>query len=416
MGSEQVVRRNESKVHDILWLEGALLWTTDAGVAACQVTGRYPSLPLPKPHNAGANACSLGRVTPDVALVAWPHAVQVLSLVRKRGRLANTVALTALQTFSVPYRVHGIAPFGQNIALLADVSAAACRPMPSDLHEQSLTDIEAPAEDSEAAEGGPAAGSPGDSPTSATAETQGTHEQQPQEDAARTMAHVEPEEAEEAQLAVLPPPVSEAPSSPAAPEGGGDGEGKGEGGDHPDGAGASALDVPDEEDAPQEAASERIAEGTRRDDSSDAGIDLDSASQSPRVLGHPLSEGCVGEGGGASPLRALGQRPPRLRLPLPGGDRTPRSAIPTPCAVDEDDGGKSRLQLRVVTTSGEELTADDLDVQYDGPPLHSPLTPASCSRLQFSCFPNERAQGWFIPNYTEEVYVRNMQDLQGCAC
>ena len=59
------------------------------------------------------------------------------------------------------------------------------------------------------------------------------------------------------------------------------------------------------------------------------------------------------------------QRPPRLRLPLEAM-QSPPVPLPTPAEIGEDDGGKSHLQLRVLSTLGKELTADDLDVEYEG--------------------------------------------------
>lgn len=350
MGSEQVVRRNESKVHDVLWLESALLWATDAGVAACQATGRAPSIPLPKPHTAGANACSLASVTPDVVLVAWPHAVQVVSLTHKRTRLAGTVVLSALQTFSVPYRVHGVAPFGQNIALLADVSPAACRPMPSNLHEQSLAEKEA-SEDVVAED-------------EATEEEPDSTEPPSQAPTAQVPPKRSPAKTEVPGAASTPSVAEEDPSA------------------------TDGVDAAQTADSDTAVPPEAVAESTKQDDTSEAGFDLDSSPQSPLFLDSPPSESLGEAGTSQQEGMSAALRPPKLRLPLEGL-RSPNLALQTPAVMGEDDDGKSHLQLRVLTTNGKELTADDLDVEYEGSLPHcnincNPLAPLDyCTKVLY---------------------------------
>ena len=333
MGSEQVVRRHTSKVHDVLWLDSALLWATDAGLAACQATGRAPCAPLPKPHTAGAHACSLASVTPDIVLVAWPHAVQVVSLSHKRTRLAAAVALTSLQAFSVPYRVHGIAPFGPNIALLADVSPAACRPMPLDLHEQSTPQVD---------------------PSEGAADDASEENKTPEEDVGGTEAmSLAQEPPQEPPLEVEEPGVAATP--PAAE--GDPGEAAQDPGSAGDASGMSGAS-PAEPGSPQ-----AVAEATKGDDTSEAALDLYSPRSPPVLEGTPDGSGDVAGTSQQPGVRA--QRPPKLRLPLEAM-RSPATPLLTPAGMGEEDGGKSHLQLRVLSTLGKELTADDLDVEYEG--------------------------------------------------
>lgn len=130
--SEMVIHRHDGPVHDTLWLEHAIIWATDVGISACLPGGRGVAPQLRKPPQAGLRSCSLAPVTSEAALAAWPHAVQLFAVRQGRQRLTGLalVRLHPLRSFTVPYRLHGIAPFGLHLAVLADVSPGACRPAP----------------------------------------------------------------------------------------------------------------------------------------------------------------------------------------------------------------------------------------------------------------------------------------------
>lgn len=144
--SETAIHRHHRPVHATLWLPHAIVWATDGGVSACLPGGRGVAPQLHKPPQAGLRSCALAHVTADAALAAWPHAVQLFAVRHSRQRLTGLpqVRLHALRSFTVPYRLHGIAPFGLHIAVLADVSPGACRPAPlsaSTPHSRSATAI-----------------------------------------------------------------------------------------------------------------------------------------------------------------------------------------------------------------------------------------------------------------------------------
>ena len=148
--SETAIHRHHSPVHATLWLPHAIVWATDVGVSACLPGGRGVAPQLHKPPQAGLRSCALAHVTADAALAAWPHAVQLFAVRHSRQRLTGLpqVRLQPLRSFTVPYRLHGIAPFGLHIAVLADVSPGACRPAPlsaSTPHSRSaaaITDVD----------------------------------------------------------------------------------------------------------------------------------------------------------------------------------------------------------------------------------------------------------------------------------
>lgn len=130
--SETVIHRHDSPVHDTLWLQHAIIWATDVGISACLPGGRGVAPQLHKPPQAGSRSCALAPVTDNATLAAWPHAVQLFAVRQARQRLTGLayIRLHPLRSFTVPYRLHGIAPFGLHIAVLADVSPGACRPAP----------------------------------------------------------------------------------------------------------------------------------------------------------------------------------------------------------------------------------------------------------------------------------------------